>query len=58
MAITLNQILELVGKLDDATGNDTPRERFRRFLRENVRDIGQIGIERAGKACCSESVRP
>lgn len=42
MAITLGQILDLVGKLDDAEGGDTPRERFRRFLTENVSEVGQL----------------
>jgi len=41
-SIRLRQILNLVGKLDDSPGDDTPRERFRRFLRENVKDIGQL----------------
>lgn len=40
--LTLNQILALVGKLDDSPGNETARERFRRFLKENVREIGQV----------------
>ncbi len=38
----LNQILALVGKLDDSEGNDAPRERFRRFLTENIREVGQL----------------
>jgi hypothetical protein len=42
MSIALGQILALVGKLDDGQGEDTPRERFRRFLRENVLDVGNI----------------
>jgi len=42
MSIALNQILALVGKLDDSPGDDTPRERFRRFLKENVNEVGQI----------------
>ena len=42
MSITLNQILALVGKLDDSAGEDTPRERFRRFLKENVNEVGQV----------------
>lgn len=42
MSITLNQILNLVGKLDDAPGEDTPRERFRRFLKDNVKEVGQV----------------
>src|ERR1039457_1441825 len=40
--ITLNQILELVGKLDDAPGDGTARERFRTFLKQNVIEVGQI----------------
>jgi hypothetical protein len=40
--LTLNQILALVGKLDDSPGNETARERFRNFLKENVREIGQV----------------
>jgi hypothetical protein len=42
MSITLNQTLDLVGKLDDSPGDDTPRERFRRFLKENILEVGQI----------------
>lgn len=39
---TLKEILDLTGKLDDNEGNDTPRERFREFLRRNVYEISQI----------------
>lgn len=42
MAMQLNEILSLVGRLDDSEGEDTPRERFRRFLHDSVRDIGQV----------------
>jgi hypothetical protein len=42
MSIELDQILALVGKLDDTPGEQTPRERFRRFLKENVLEIGRI----------------
>lgn len=42
MSVTLTQILKLVGKLDDTLGQETPRERFRLFLRENVQEVGQI----------------
>lgn len=42
MAITLKQILALVGKLDDSPGSETPRERFRTFLEENVQEVGQV----------------
>lgn len=31
-----------MGKLDDASGNDNPRERFRLYLKKNVNEIGQI----------------
>jgi hypothetical protein len=40
--MTLKQILDLVGKLDDTPGDDTPRERFRRFLKENINEIGEL----------------
>jgi hypothetical protein len=42
MSVRLDQILALVGKLDDTPGVDTPRERFRRFLKENVIEIGKL----------------
>ena len=42
MSITLNQILSLVGRLDDSPGEETPRERFRQFLKENVLKVGQV----------------
>jgi hypothetical protein len=38
MNMTLSQILALVGELDDSPGNETPRERFRRFLKDNAKD--------------------
>jgi len=34
--------LSLVGKLDDSPGDDTPRERFRNYLRDNVNEVGQV----------------
>ncbi len=40
--MTLKEILDLVGKLDDSPGEDTGRERFRRHLMSNVTEIGQI----------------
>lgn len=42
MSISLTQILGLVGKLDDSLGEETPRERFRRFLKENLKEVGQV----------------
>ncbi len=42
MTITLDQVLGLVGTLDDTPGDDTPRERFRRFLRENLSEVGHL----------------
>jgi hypothetical protein len=38
-AITPEQVLSLAGRLDDAPGFDTPRERFRRFLTERVTSV-------------------
>ena len=40
MSVTLNAMLALVGRLDDAQGFDAPRERFRRFLLEYMTDAG------------------
>lgn len=42
MSITLNQILDLVGKLDDTAGDETPRERFRKFLQTNVTKVDEL----------------
>jgi len=42
MSIALKEILGLVGYLDDTTGDETSRERFRRFLKENITEVGQI----------------
>ena len=42
MNMTLKQILALVGELDDSPGNETPRERFRRYLKDNAKDVGQL----------------
>ncbi len=39
---TLNEILNVIGKLDDTEGNDTPRERFRKFLRQKVCEVNQL----------------
>lgn len=39
MSITLDELLALVGRLDDAPGFDTPRERLRRFLLEHITDV-------------------
>lgn len=40
--ITLEQILGLVGNLDDTPGASTPRERFQTFLRDSVCTVGQV----------------
>ena len=42
MGNSLTKILKLVGKLDDSPGEDNPRERFRSFLKDDVREVGQI----------------
>lgn len=39
MNITLNELLTLLGRLDDGPGFDSARERFRRFLVEHVTDV-------------------
>jgi len=40
--ITLQQILELVGALDDSQGENTARARFRKFLSDSVPTIGAL----------------
>jgi hypothetical protein len=42
MNLTLQEILTLVGRLDDAPGFDTPRERFRLYVAERVTDGSRI----------------
>lgn len=42
MSNTLGEILDLVGKLDDSPGEDTGRERFRRYLGKNLLAPGQV----------------
>jgi hypothetical protein len=42
MAIPLSQLLDLVGTLDDSSGEDTARERFRRFLASSVTSVGEV----------------
>jgi hypothetical protein len=39
MDLTLDQLLAIIGRLDDSAGFDTPRERFRRFLIERMDTI-------------------
>ena len=36
MGTTLSEVLDLVGKLDDTPGDDTARERFRRYFTRNL----------------------
>jgi hypothetical protein len=38
----LDQVLSLVGKLDDSPGEGTARQRFRRFLTESVKEVGEV----------------
>ena len=42
MSLSLAELLPLVGRLDDAPGFDTPRERFRRFLLERAAHLPTI----------------
>ena len=42
MSVSLAELLPLVGRLDDAPGFDTPRERFRRFLLERATHLPTI----------------
>lgn len=40
--ITLQQILELVGTLEDTPGLNTARERFRNYLASNATEMGTV----------------
>lgn len=42
MSLPLSDILTLVGRLDDAPGFDTPRERFRRYITDHVHDVAGL----------------
>jgi hypothetical protein len=42
MSLPLSDILTLVGRLDDSPGFDTPRERFRRYISEQVHDVAAL----------------
>jgi hypothetical protein len=42
MAVTLDQMLALAGRLDDSRDFDSARERFRRFLREHMTDVAAV----------------
>jgi hypothetical protein len=40
--MNLDQVLSLVGRLDDTPGQDAARERFRKFLSDGVKEVGQV----------------
>lgn len=40
--ISLEQLLKLVGELNDQSGTDTPRDRFRQFLETSVTSLGTV----------------
>jgi hypothetical protein len=40
--MSLKEILDLAGKLDDTPGDETSRKRFRTLLKENIREVEQI----------------
>ena len=42
MDMTLDEILDFIGKLDDSSGSDTPRERFRVLLKTKLTELGQV----------------
>lgn len=42
MISNLKELLDIIGRLDDAPDEDTPRERFRRLLKEKVVKVGQL----------------
>lgn len=40
--ISLDDILDLVGRLDDSPGTDASRERFRQHLQKKIVEVGQL----------------
>ena len=42
MQATLKETLELIGKLDDSAGENSPRERFHNYLKSYITDVGQL----------------
>jgi len=42
MSMTLTEILDLTGKLDDTPGEDTARARFRRLLAREMSESGRF----------------
>src|SRR5262247_1884676 len=43
MKLDLPELLTLVGRLDDAPGIDTPRDRYRRFLTRQLTTVQAVG---------------
>jgi hypothetical protein len=52
MSVTLDDVLLMVGRLDDAPGFDTPRERFRRFISTHVanRHVARAFLEQCQRS--------
>ena len=42
MKAKLGEILDLVGNLDDSKGENTPRERFREYIKKNITEVGKL----------------
>lgn len=42
MQATLKETLELIGKLDDSTGDNSPRNRFHNYLKSYITEVGQL----------------
>ncbi len=59
MRFNLHELLTLVGRLDDAAGTDTPRERFRRFLLDRVTCVADIAnlLEQSQERLDNQSAR-
>lgn len=59
MSFNLHELLTLVGRLDDAAGSETPRERFRRFLLDRVSSVAEIAamLEQSQERLGDQSAR-
>src|SRR5512142_3376551 len=42
MNVSLKDVLSLVGTLDDSSSGNAPRDRFRDFIRNTVKEVGEL----------------
>lgn len=55
--LSLDELLTLVGELNDSPGDDSARERFRRYLQKNIRDLQLLAVYIDGCSGAPDSQR-